>query len=125
MTSPADAGAPGTPPPASVTGPDGIVRVIALWHAADGNAGPVRAIARELAARTAAEPGCGRFDVLESASQPGRFVLIEEYAGPAAHAAHLASAHFREFVLHRAVPLLAHRDVQVYTVLTLEGSSAA
>jgi hypothetical protein len=34
-------------------------------------------------------------------------------------------AHFREFVLHRAVPLLAHRDVQVYTVLTLEGSSAA
>jgi quinol monooxygenase YgiN len=114
MTSPADAAA----------GAGETVRVIALWRAADGNAAAVRVIARELAAATAAEPGCGRFAVLESASQPGGFVLIEEYAGPAAHAAHLASAHFNELVRSRAVPLLAHRDVQVYTVLTLEGTSA-
>lgn len=113
MTQPAEPGA------------DETVRVVALWGAADGQAAPVRAILRELAAASAAEPGCGRFHVLESASEPGGFVLIEEYAGAAAHAAHLASAHFNELVLHRAVPLLAHRDVQVYTVLTLEGSPAA
>lgn len=124
MMSPADAAAAGSVPPAVVAGTDGTVRVVALWRAADGNAAGVRAILRELAASTAAEPGCGRFDVLESASKPGGFVLVEEYAGPAAHAAHLASVHFNDLVLRRAVPLLAHRDVQVYTVLTLGGTSA-
>jgi quinol monooxygenase YgiN len=109
--------------PAEAAGPDGLVRVVALWRAADGNEAAVRAIVRELAAATGREPGCVRFEVLESASQPGSFVLIEQYAGTAAHAGHLASPHFKDLVLTRAVPLLAHRDVQVYTVLMLEGSS--
>jgi quinol monooxygenase YgiN len=109
--------------PAEAAGPDGLVRVVAFWRAAPGNEAAVRAIARELATVTGREPGCVRFDVLESASQPGGFVLIEQYAGAAARAGHLASPHFKELVLTRAVPLLAHRDVQVYTVLTLEGSS--
>jgi quinol monooxygenase YgiN len=102
---------------------DALVRVVAIWRAAAGNEAAVRAIARDLAAVTGREPGCVRFEVLESASQPGGFVLIEHYAGAAAHAGHLASEHFKELVLTKAVPLLAHRDVQVYTVLTLEGSS--
>jgi quinol monooxygenase YgiN len=109
--------------PAEAAGADGLVRVVALWRAAPGSEAAVRAIARELAAVTGAEPECVSFDVLESASQPGSFVLIEQYAGTAAHAGHLASPHFNELVLTRAVPLLAHRDVQVYTVLTPEGSS--
>lgn len=109
--------------PAEAAGPDGLVRVVALWRAAPGNEATVRAIVSELAAVTGREPGCARFEVLESASQPGSFVLIEQYADSVAHASHLASAHFKELVLGRAVPLLAHRDVQVYTVLTLEGSS--
>lgn len=112
MTSPADA-----------AGPDGLVRVVALWRATAGDEAAIRAILRELAAVTGREPGCVRFDVLESASQPGSFVLIEQYAGSAAHAGHLSSPHFQDLVLTRAVPRLAYRDVQVYTVLTLEGSS--
>lgn len=99
------------------------VRVVALWRAAPGNEEAARRILRALAAATGREAGCQRFEVLESAGQPGGFVLIERYADAAAHAAHLASAHFADLVLTQAVPLLAHRDVQVYTVLTLEGNS--
>lgn len=97
--------------------------MVALWRAAPGNCEPVRRILRALAAAAGSEPGCQRFEVLESAGQPGSFVLIERYADAGAHAAHLASAHFNDLVLTQAVPLLAHRDVQVYTVLTLEGNS--
>lgn len=102
-----------------------VVRVVALWRAAPGNEERVRTVLRELAATTGREPGCLHFEVLESAGKPGSFVLIERYASPAAHAAHLASAHFKNLVLTLAVPLLWHRDVQVYTVLTLEGSRTA
>ena len=119
MTSPAEAPA-GAPAEA---GQDEIVRVVAIWRSAPGNENAVRGIARELAAATRGEPGCARFDVLESASRPGNFVLIEQYAGAAAQASHLASRHFNDLVLTQAVPLLAHRDVQVYNVLTLEGNS--
>lgn len=96
--------------------------MVALWRAAPGNEPAVRAILRELAAATGREPGCERFEVLESAASPGGFVLLERYADGRAHAGHLASAHFNSLVLTQAVPLLTHRDVQVYTVLTLEGN---
>lgn len=99
------------------------VRVVALWRAAPGNEQAVRGILRALAAATGREPGCERFEVLESAANPGGFVLVERYADDRAHAAHLASAHFNSLVLTQAVPLLTDRDVQVYTVLTLEGDN--
>lgn len=99
------------------------VRVVALWRAAAGQREPVRAILRELAATTQREPGCLGFEVLESASQPGSFVLIERYADAAAQRAHLASAHFGTLVLQQAVPMLAYRDVQVYQVLVPDAAT--
>jgi len=99
------------------------VRVVAFWRAAPGQEEPVRAILRELAATTGREPGCLGFEVLESARQPGSFVLVERYAGTQAHAEHLATAHFAALVLRRAVPLLAHRDVQSYEVLVPDAAA--
>ncbi len=96
---------------------DPVVRVVARWRAAAGQEEPVRAILRDLAAATQREPGCLGFEVLESATQPGSFVLIERYAGQRAHSGHLATAHFRTLVLQQAVPILAHREVQAYQVL--------
>lgn len=90
------------------------VRIVAVWHAAPGQADEVRAILRELAVRTRAEPGCLQFDPLEDRERPGEFVLVERYAGAAGRAHHLESNHFAELVLRRAVPLLAHRDVREY-----------
>lgn len=40
------------------------------------------------------EPGNCRFDVLQSADDPARFVLYEAYASEAAAAAHKATAHY-------------------------------
>jgi (4S)-4-hydroxy-5-phosphonooxypentane-2,3-dione isomerase len=40
------------------------------------------------------EPGVLRFDVVEQADDPTRFVLIEHYRDAAAQAAHKATAHY-------------------------------
>lgn len=43
------------------------------------------------------EPGNRRFDILQSADDPTRFVLYEAYAGADAAAAHKATAHYRKW----------------------------
>jgi quinol monooxygenase YgiN len=40
------------------------------------------------------EPGIARFDVLQSAEEPARFILVEAYRDAAAPAAHKATAHY-------------------------------
>lgn len=95
----------------------GTVHVIARWQAAPDRLEAVRGLLGRLAAASLAEPGCLAFEVLESADQPGDFVLVERYAGAAGRRAHLDSAHFHDLVLARAVPLLAHREVGTYREL--------
>jgi quinol monooxygenase YgiN len=95
---------------------DPAVRVVASWLAAPGRRDAVLEILRQLSAAALRERGCLRFEVLEEIERPGSFVLLERYADPAAHAEHLASAHFHELVLCRGVPLLAQRDVRLYRV---------
>ena len=40
------------------------------------------------------EPGIARFDVVQQADDPNRFVLVEAYRTPEAVAAHKATAHY-------------------------------
>lgn len=40
------------------------------------------------------EPGIARFDVVQQADDPTRFVLVEAYRDPAAAAAHKETAHY-------------------------------
>jgi len=40
------------------------------------------------------EPGIARFDVLQQAGEPARFVLTEVYRSPEAAAAHKETAHY-------------------------------
>lgn len=40
------------------------------------------------------EPGIARFDVVQQADEPTRFVLVEVYRTPAAPAAHKETAHY-------------------------------
>lgn len=40
------------------------------------------------------EPGIARFDVVQQADDPTRFVLVEVYRTPAAPAAHKETAHY-------------------------------
>lgn len=40
------------------------------------------------------EPGIARFDVMQQADDPARFILLEAYRDAAAPAAHKATAHY-------------------------------
>ncbi|HZZ57155.1 MAG TPA: antibiotic biosynthesis monooxygenase [Opitutaceae bacterium] len=43
------------------------------------------------------EPGVARFDVLQELEDPTRFVLVEAYLSPAAHAAHRETKHYAQW----------------------------
>lgn len=48
----------------------------------------------ENARRSLQEPGIARFDVLEQADDPTRFILVEAYRTPEAPSEHKATAHY-------------------------------
>ena len=48
----------------------------------------------ENARNSVQEEGCARFDVMQQADDPTRFVLVEAYRTPEAHAKHRETAHY-------------------------------
>jgi len=60
------------------------------------------------------EPGCRQFDVLVDPKDRTRVLLVEIYDDEKAFEAHQATPHFKKY-LAEAVPLLAHRERQVFT----------
>ncbi len=52
------------------------------------------------------EPGVARFDVVQQADDPARFVLLEAYRSPAAHAAHRETPHYQAW-RDAVAPLMA------------------
>jgi len=65
------------------------VRVKPEWVAA------FQAATRENAQASVGEPGVARFDVLQQADDPTRFVLVEAYRTADAPAAHKATQHYQ------------------------------
>lgn len=53
-----------------------------------------KAATLENARQSLQEPGIVRFDVLQQADDPARFVLVEAHRTPEAPAAHKATAHY-------------------------------
>jgi quinol monooxygenase YgiN len=53
-----------------------------------------KAASRENARHSVREPGIARFDVLQRAADPARFVLVEVYRTPEDPARHKATAHY-------------------------------
>ncbi len=51
----------------------------------------------ENAAHSVLEPGVARFDVLQDAADPARFLLVEVYRTPEAPSAHKETAHYRKW----------------------------
>ena len=49
----------------------------------------------ENARQSIREPGIARFDVVQQADDPTRFVLVEAYRTPSAPAAHKETAHYQ------------------------------
>jgi (4S)-4-hydroxy-5-phosphonooxypentane-2,3-dione isomerase len=58
---------------------------------------PFKQATVENARQSVREPGIARFDVLQDADDPTRFVLVEAYRSAEAPAAHKATAHYEKW----------------------------
>lgn len=65
-----------------------------------------KAATRENARASVREPGVARFDVVQQADDPTRFVLVEVYRTAAAPAAHKETAHYQAW-RDAVAPLMA------------------
>jgi quinol monooxygenase YgiN len=72
-----------------------------------------RAATIENASHSVQEPGCARFDVIEQADDPTRFMLVEIYRDEQALAAHRESPHYRAWV-ERATDMLAEPRTRIF-----------
>ncbi|HZP79209.1 MAG TPA: antibiotic biosynthesis monooxygenase family protein [Pseudolabrys sp.] len=91
--------------------------VVARWRAKDGAEEKIAAILAELAAAIRAEPGNLKFVVHRSTADPREILLYEEYRSEQAFKDHRDTKHFKDFVLGRAVPLLARREIEMFSIV--------
>ena len=68
----------------------------------------------ENAANSVREPGIARFDVIQQADDPTRFVLVEAYRNTEATAHHKATAHYHAWAEKVADMLAEPRSRVVY-----------
>jgi len=64
---------------------------------------------------TVQEPGVARFDVVQLADDPTRFMLLEAYRTPAGHAAHRETAHYAAWRDTVAAMMAEPRTAQTFT----------
>ena len=63
------------------------------------------------------EPGVARFDLMEQADDPARFMLYEAYRDAAAQAAHKETAHYRAWAARTADMFAEPRTRQLYRAI--------
>jgi len=85
--------------------------------AKEGQQDAVRDALREVARASREEEGNLAYQPFQDSEEPRVFQIFEMYRDDAALKAHGESAHFAEWVLERAVPLLEARERHVYTAL--------
>jgi quinol monooxygenase YgiN len=93
------------------------LQVIARYTVSAGKEDEVLALLSTLSEAARAEPGNSAFTVYRQVDADREVVLLERYASAAALAEHRATAHFKDLVLERIVPLLDRREVQTYDVV--------
>lgn len=90
--------------------------IVARWRPRSGETQKIEEILRELVSKTREEPGVLQFVAHRSEDDPNEFLLYEQYVSAQAFREHQQTAHFKELVLERAVPLLAQRQRQPFLV---------
>ena len=93
------------------------VVITARWRPKDGEGANVDAILRQLAAAIRSEPGNLLFVAHRSKDDPNEILLYEQYKDEQAFLDHRQTAHFKALVLEQAVPLLARREIQMFSIL--------
>ena len=74
--------------------PGSLIVVHVYAHVKPDGVEAFRAASIENSRASLREPGVARFDVVQSAEDPTRFVLVEAYRSADAPAAHKATAHY-------------------------------
>ena len=90
------------------------LQVIARHTIAAGNEDPVHDLLPQLIAAARTEPGNLAFDAYFALDDPTNYVLLERYTSRAAFAEHRETAHFKDIMLGRILPLLSNRVIDQY-----------
>ena len=80
------------------------------WVAKPGNEDEVHEILRQMGEASRAEPGVVTYTTHVDPENPREFFIYEKYYDAAGLEAHQETAHFKELVLARAIPLLESRE---------------
>ena len=91
--------------------------IVARWRPRDGERDRIEAILRELVREVRKEPGNLQFTAQRSNEDPAEFLLYEQYENEQAFRDHQQTPHFKRLVLEQAVPLLARRGRQAFTIV--------
>jgi quinol monooxygenase YgiN len=91
---------------------------VAHWTALPGEEKEVEQVLQQLASASRAEPGCITYSAHRSVDDPTQYLIYERYTDEAAFQRHIESDHFQALVLADAIPRLASRTRQTYTVLS-------
>jgi quinol monooxygenase YgiN len=83
------------------------------WRTRQDTLGDVVRLTAELRLRSLAEPGCLGYEVFEQLDDHCALLLIERYRDDAALQSHRLSAHYKELVVDRILPLLESRHVEL------------
>ena len=91
--------------------------IVACWRPRDGELDKIEAILRELVSEVRKEPGNLQFVAQRLNDDPYELLLYEQYESEQAFRDHQETPHFKRLVLECAVPLLARRERQAFTIL--------
>jgi quinol monooxygenase YgiN len=91
--------------------------VSATWTAETGKEDVVLDAIGKLTPPSREEPGNVFYQAYQDPAEPSVFRLFEIYDDEDAYAAHGASAHFKEFALEQAIPVLTNRERAFYETI--------
>ena len=91
--------------------------VSATWTAEPGKEDVVLDAIGKLTPPSRQEPGNLYYQAYQDPAEPTVFRIFEVYTDEDAYAAHGASAHFAEYALGQAIPVLAKRERGFYRTI--------
>jgi quinol monooxygenase YgiN len=92
-----------------------MITLIARWHVKSGHVEDVIAALERMAPLVAErEPGCLLYQANRSQEDPNLILLYERYTDLDAIATHRDTPHFREIVEGEILPLVEHRERELF-----------
>jgi quinol monooxygenase YgiN len=93
------------------------VKVVVKITVRPDKTGDARKLLAALAEKSRAEPGCVRYEVLQSATEPNVFGLLEEWENGPALEAHVVTPHVQQAYARAGSVVAAPPDRTVYRTI--------